>query len=156
MLLFGLGLNRLHTTTTRGFQPDRVKYPSSKPNSMHYLGRLTNITISYTLLVAGVWQIFNFLARLYVSIVQRKTKIDTSLTTPAVATTEKIEPLPDFQYETVTPIKYRPFETKRHVAMGMLRSFSFVPVSVTYVFAKASKSLRRKLGLGSIEITSIE
>ena len=123
---------------------------------MHYLGRLINISISYTLLVAGVWQIFNFLARLYVSIVQRKTKIDTSLTTPAVATTEKIEPLPDFQYETVTPIKYRPFETKRHVAMGMLRSFSFVPVSVTYVLAKASKSLRRKTGLRSIETTSIE
>ena len=156
MLLFGFGLSRLHTTTARGFQPDRVRYPSSKPNSMHYWGRLINIAISYTLLVAGIWQIFTFLTRLYVSIVQRKTKIDTSLTTPAVATTEKIEPLPDFQYQTVTPINYRPFETKRHVAMGMLRSSSFVPVSITYVLVKASKSLRRKTGLGLIEITSIE
>lgn len=94
---------------------------------MHYLGRLIDITISYTLLVAGIWQIFTFLTQLYVSIVQRKTKINTSVTTPAVATTEKIESLPDFQYETVTPIKYRPFETKRHVAMGMLRSLAFYP-----------------------------
>lgn len=87
---------------------------------MHYLGRVIDITISYTLLVACIWQIFTLLTRLYVSIVQRKTKIDNAVTTPTVATTEKIEPLHDLQYETVPPIKYRPFEIKRHVAMGML------------------------------------
>ena len=156
VLLFGFGLNRLHTTTARGFAPARVRYPSSIPNSMHYLGPLINITMSYTLLVVSIWQFFTFLTRLYVSIVQRKTKIDTSITTSAVATTEKIEPLPDFQYATVTPIKYRPFETKRHVTMGMLRSFNFLPVSITYVSVKVSKSLRRRIGLGSIETISIE
>ena len=123
---------------------------------MHYLGRLIDITISYALLTAGIWQIFTFLTRLYDSTVQRRTKIDTSVTTPAIATAEKIESLPDFQYEAVTPIKYRPFETKRHVAMGMLRFFSFLPVSITYVSVKASKSLRRKTGLGSIETTLTE
>ena len=156
VFLFGFSLNRLHTTTARRFQPDRVRYPSSKPNSMHYLGRLIDITISYTLLAAGIWQIFTFLTRLYDSTVQRKTKINTSVTTPTIATAEKIEPLPDFQYETVTPIKYRPFETKRHVAMGMLRSFSFLPVSITYISVKASKSLRGKTGLGSIGTTLTE
>ena len=123
---------------------------------MHCLGPLINITISYTLLVVSIWQFSTFLVRLYVSIVQRKTKIDTSVTTPALATTEKIEPLPDFQYETVTPIKYRPFETKRHVAMGTLRTSNFLPVSITYVLVKVSKSLRGGIGLGSIETISIE
>ena len=156
VFLFGFSLNRLHTTTARRFQPDRVRYPSSKHNSMHYLGRLLDVTISYTLLAASIWQIFTFLTRLYISIVQRKSKINTSVTTPAVATAENIEPLPDFQYETVTPIKYRPFETKRHVAMGMLRYFRFLPVSITYVSVKALKSLRRKTGLGSIETTLTE
>ncbi len=50
-----------------------------------------------------------------------------SITTPAVATTEKIEPLHALEYGTVPPIKYRPFETKRHVAMGMLWSFRLFP-----------------------------
>ena len=90
---------------------------------MHYLGRLISITISYTSLVAVLWQIFTFLTRLYVSILQPKEVINTSVSTPAVAITEDIEPLHDLQYETVPPIKYRPFETKRHVAMGMLTSF---------------------------------
>ena len=87
---------------------------------MHYLGRLISITISYISLVAIVWQIFTFLTRLYVSILHQKRIIYDSVTTPAVPTTETIKPLHDLQYETVPPIKYRPFETKRHVAMGML------------------------------------
>ena len=86
---------------------------------MHYLVRLTSITISYTLLLTVVWQLFTFLARLYLLILQRKKLINTSITASAVATTKKIEPLHDFQYKTVPPIKYRPFEAKRHVAMGM-------------------------------------
>ena len=86
---------------------------------MHFFVRLISITISYSLLLAVVWQLFTFLARLYLLILQRKNLISTSITASAVATTEKIEPLHDFQYKTVPPIKYRPFETKRHVAMGM-------------------------------------
>ena len=86
---------------------------------MHYLGRLISITISYTLLVAVVWQIFTFFARFHVLILQKKKSISASSTASAVATTENIEPLHALQYKTVPPIKYRPFETKRHVAMGM-------------------------------------
>lgn len=89
---------------------------------MHYLGRLISITISYALLVAVLSQIVTFLARLYVVILQRKKKINTYVPASAVATTENIEPLHNLQYQTVPPIKYRPFETKHHVAMGIKKS----------------------------------
>lgn len=87
---------------------------------MHYLGRLISITISYSLLVVIVERAFTFLTRLYISRVQRKTSQFHSIATPTIPV-ERIRSLHGFDYRDVEPIKYRPFETKRHVTMGMSR-----------------------------------
>lgn len=86
---------------------------------MQYLGRLVSITVSYSLLVAIAERAFTFLARLYTSRLQRKTQKFHSIATPTVLQVEVVTPLHEFDYNAVEPIKYRPFENKRHVTMGM-------------------------------------
>lgn len=86
---------------------------------MHHLGRLISITISYSLLVALVGRAYTFFSRLYVSRLQRKTIAFHSIATPTITPVESIRPLHGFDYRVAEPIKYRPFETKRHVTMGM-------------------------------------
>lgn len=87
---------------------------------MHYLGRLISIAISYSVLVAVAERAFKSLARLYISRLQHKTKKFHSIATPTVITVDCIRPLHDLDFRTVEPIKYRPFENRRHVAMGKL------------------------------------
>lgn len=87
---------------------------------MHYLGRLIAITISYSLLIAVVGRAFTFLSGLYLSRLRRKTKAFCSSATPTITPIDGIRPLYIFDYRAVEPIKYRPFETKRHVTMGKL------------------------------------
>lgn len=84
---------------------------------MHYLGRLLSILISYSLLVAIAEKVFTFSARLYVSRRQRNPKQSHSIAAPT-SSNGGIKPLHDFDYRVIEPIKYRPFETKRHVVMG--------------------------------------
>lgn len=87
---------------------------------MHYLGRLVSITISYSLLVVIAERALTFLTRLYISRLQRKTRQSHSIATPTTPV-ERIESLHGFDYRAVEPIKYRPFENKRHVTMGTSR-----------------------------------
>ena len=84
---------------------------------MHYLGRLVSITISYSLLVAIAERTFSLLVRIYVTRLQRKNQKLHSIATPVVPI-EGIRPLNGFDYRTIEPIKYRPFENKRHVTIG--------------------------------------
>ncbi|KAL2058323.1 hypothetical protein ABVK25_001049 [Lepraria finkii] len=105
---------------------------------MHSLVRLVSIVISYTLLVALVGRAVSLWARLLVSRLQRKTKPRPLIATSTAPPVEEITPLHDFQYENVEPIKYRPFETKRNVAM------------------EASKNPSSRIGSGWIENTWIE
>ena len=85
---------------------------------MQYLGRLLSITISYSLVVAILERAFTLFARLYVSTLQRKKqKLDPTITSTALPA-ESVKPINDFDYKAVAPIKYRPFENKRHVTMG--------------------------------------
>lgn len=86
---------------------------------MHFLGRLISITISYSLLVALLGRAFTFFSRLYVLRLQRKTKTSQSSAAPTINSIEKIIPIHGFDYKAMEPIKYRPFEAKRHVTMGM-------------------------------------
>ena len=85
---------------------------------MHYLGRLISITASYALLIAVAERVFTFLARLYTSRLQRKTQGFHSFASPTVFPVAKIRSLSNFDYKATKPIKYRPFENKRHVVMG--------------------------------------
>ncbi|MCJ1453107.1 hypothetical protein MMC28_003452 [Mycoblastus sanguinarius] len=85
---------------------------------MYALGRLVSITISYSLLVAIAERAYTLLTRLCISKLQQKSK-DDDLFVPSVG---GIEPLRAFNFRTVDPIKYRPFETKRHVTMGIKES----------------------------------
>jgi hypothetical protein len=84
---------------------------------MHYLGRLIAIAISYSLLVVFAERVLTFLTSLYISRLQRKTRQFHSIATPT-APIERISSLHGFDYRVAEPIKYRPFETKRHVTMG--------------------------------------
>lgn len=84
---------------------------------MHYLGRLIAIAISYSLLVVFAERTLTFLTRLYISRLQRKTRQFHSIATPT-GPIETISSLHGFDYRVIEPIKYRPFETKRHVTMG--------------------------------------
>lgn len=99
-------------------QFDRPKPILQRPWHHAFSFRLVSIIISYTLLVALVGRPITLWARLHVSRLQRKTKPTPLIATSTTFPIEDIMPLHDFQYETVEPIKYRPFETKRHVAMG--------------------------------------
>ena len=83
---------------------------------MHFLGRLISLTISYTVFIALIEQAFTVILRLYVSKVQPKSKSAYTSTRPV----EEIQALHAFDYRDVEPIKYRPFESKHHVTMGML------------------------------------
>ena len=83
---------------------------------MHVLGRLISITISYSLFVALIERAFTVLIRLYVSKVQQKPKGVYTSARPV----EGIQGLHAFNYRDVEPIKYRPFESKHHVTIGML------------------------------------
>ena len=83
---------------------------------MHVLGRLISITISYSLFVALIERAFTVLIRLYVSKVQQKPKGVYTSARPV----EGIQGLHAFDYRDVEPIKYRPFENKHHVTIGML------------------------------------
>ena len=85
---------------------------------MQYLARLISITISYSLLVAIAERAFTFFSRLYISRLQRKTRKLHSIATPVVLPVEGVRPLHGFNYKVVEPIRYRPFESKRHVTMG--------------------------------------
>ena len=83
---------------------------------MHVLGRLISITISYSLFVALIERAFTFLIRLYVSKVQQNPKGVYTSARPV----DGIQALHAFDYRDVEPIKYRPFESKHHVTIGML------------------------------------
>ena len=92
---------------------------------MHHLGRLLSITISYSLIVALAGQIVT-LAALYISRLRPKPKASRPIAILAGDRGDGITALHDFRYENVEPIKYRPFETRRHVAMGMLRPYQIL------------------------------
>lgn len=83
---------------------------------MHFLGRLLSITIGYTLIIALAERAYTVSIRLYISYVQRKLKGSHKSARPL----EDIQSLHAFDYRAVEPIKYRPFEKKQHVVMGML------------------------------------
>lgn len=87
---------------------------------MHFLGRLISITISYSLFIALIERAFTVFIRLYVSKVQQTPK-DVETTVRPV---KDVESLHAFDYRDVEPIKYRPFENKHHVTMGMLHRVS--------------------------------
>ena len=83
---------------------------------MHFLGRLISITISYSLFIALVERACNVFIRLCISKVPQKPKGIDTITQPVAG----VESLYAFDYRAEEPIKYRPFEKKQHVAMGML------------------------------------
>lgn len=87
-------------------------------NIMHHLARLVSLALSYSLLVAFLERAFIFFTRLYTSHLQRKTKFFHSIATPTTPV-EHIRPLHDFDYRDVEPTKYRPFDSRRHVTMGL-------------------------------------
>ena len=87
---------------------------------MHLLGRLISITISYSLFIALVERAYTLFLQLYRTTVQPEPK---GVCTTARAV-EHVEPLQSFDYRDVEPIKYRPFETKHHVTIGTLPSFT--------------------------------
>ena len=82
---------------------------------MYFLGRLISITISYSLLIALIERAYTVSIRLYVSKMQRMPKGVYTSARPV----EDIRALDTFDYRDIEPIKYRPFETKHHVTMGM-------------------------------------
>ena len=95
---------------------------------MHYLGRLISITVSYSLLVAIVERIFLLITqRLLKS--NRATKASLQYNIPNVLPIEHVGPLRQFDYRTIEPIRYRPFESKRHVVMGKSHLEKMVPLS---------------------------
>lgn len=83
---------------------------------MHLLGRLISITISYSLFVALIERAYIVFVRLCIFEVQQKPKHVNAGARP----TEDIQALHTLDYRTVEPIRYRPFEKKQHVTMGML------------------------------------
>ncbi|CAD6591945.1 MAG: hypothetical protein ASARMPREDX12_005511 [Alectoria sarmentosa] len=85
---------------------------------MHFLGRLISITISYSLFITLIERAWTVFIRLYVSQMQQKQKGGYTAVPPA----ENIQTLDAFEYRAVEPIKYRPFETKHHVTMGIKKS----------------------------------
>ena len=87
---------------------------------MHLLGRLISITISYSLFIALVERAYTLFLHLYRTKVQPESK-GVCATARAV---EHVESLQSFDYRGVEPIKYRPFETKHHVIIGMQQSFT--------------------------------
>lgn len=85
---------------------------------MHFLGRLISITISYSFFIALIDRAYTVFIRLYISKVQQESKrFDT-----AARPVQDIEALHTFDYRTVEPIKYRPFEKKQHVTMGIKKT----------------------------------
>ncbi len=82
---------------------------------MHFLGRLISITISYSLFIALVERAYTLFLRIYISRVQSKPKGVYTAARPV----EDLQPLQAFDYRDVEPIKYRPFQNKHHVTMGM-------------------------------------
>ena len=87
---------------------------------MHLLGRLISITISYSLFIALVERAYTLFLQRYRTKVQPKPK---GVCTTAQAV-EHVESLRSFDYRDVEPIKYRPFETKQHVTIGMLQIYT--------------------------------
>lgn len=83
---------------------------------MHFLARLISITISYSVLLALIERAYTISRWLYISKVQHKSKGSYTSARPV----DSIQTLHDFDYGDVEPIKYRPFENKHHVTMGML------------------------------------
>lgn len=90
---------------------------------MYFLGRLISITISYSLLVALIERAYTVLLRIYVCKVQQRSKGVYTSARPV----EDIQTLRTFDYSNVEPIKYRPFQNKHHVTMGMFDHTMFVP-----------------------------
>lgn len=89
---------------------------------MHYLGRLISITLSYSLLVAIAERLFILIARTCIWKSRYGAEKPHTIATPDVLPSEVIKPIHDFQYSLVEPIRYRPFETKRHIVMGMSKA----------------------------------
>ena len=87
---------------------------------MHYIGRLIFVVVSYSSLLIAIVRIYALFARLSTSRLRRDAENECPDATSASARSEGVRSLHDFQYKAVQPIKYRPFESKRHVAMGML------------------------------------
>ena len=85
---------------------------------MHDLGRLVSVTATYALCIALLKRVLTFIAQRYLAKVPCKTKVHHAVPTTTIALQESIRPLHAFDYKIVPPVKYRPFETKRHVAMG--------------------------------------
>ena len=104
---------------------------------MHFLGRLISITISYSLFIALIERAYTVFIRLYISKVQHKSKGMHTTARPV----EDIQSLRAFDYRAVDPIRYRPFEKKQHVAMGMLHLMSqssYFPHSDMFIGIKKS------------------
>ena len=106
---------------------------------MHFLGRLISITISYSLFITFIERAWTVFIRLYVSQVQQKQKGGYTTVPPV----ENIQTLHAFDYRAIEPIKYRPFETKHHVTMGMLHTASgiscFVDTDLSQGIKKSTK-----------------
>ena len=86
---------------------------------MHFFGRLISITISYSLFIALIERAYTILIRRWTLKVQHNPKGVYTSTRPV----DDVQILHTFDYKAVEPIKYRPFETKHHVTMGMLLLF---------------------------------
>ena len=95
---------------------------------MHLLGRLISVTISYSLFIALVERAYTLFLQFYRTKVQPEPK---GVCTTARAV-EHVESLQSFDYRDVEPIKYRPFETKHHVTIGMLESFTILFMNCKY------------------------
>ena len=109
-------------------------------STMHFLGRLISITISYSLFIALIERAYTVFIRLRTSNVQQKPK---GIYTPP-RPVEDIQSLHAFDYRTEAPIKYRPFEKKQHVVMGMLHLVSQSSYSAdTDIFAGIKKSTKQ-------------
>lgn len=85
---------------------------------MYSLGRLISITISYSLIIALIERAYTVFLRFYICKVQQKPKGVYTTARPV----QDIQSLDAFDYRDVEPIKYRPFETKHHVTMGIKKS----------------------------------
>lgn len=80
------------------------------------------MVLAYCISIALIEKAVLLLVRLYVAKLQHKQKKSEQDVQPMRQVKPlprpEITPLPGLDYRTIEPIKYRPFETKRHVTMG--------------------------------------